>query len=150
MPGSAQPDPDELAETFGADPGSARAARTWGLPILRAWAGAAASDALVVLSELVTNAIVHGAAPIDVRLRHQDDRIRIEVRDRADGVVAVADPGPDALGGRGLLLVRELAADWGVEGDDDGKTVWAELSAAPAAGPPDASRGTRREESARR
>src|SRR5579862_342301 len=150
MPGSAQPDPDELAETFGADPGSARAARSWGMPILRAWAGAAASDALVVLSELVTNAIVHGAAPIDVRLSHQDDRIRIEVRDRADGIVAVADPGPDALGGRGLLLVRELATAWGVDGGEGGKTVWAELPAGPATGAADKAGSIGREESARR
>ena len=49
--------------------------------------------------------------------------------DRAGGVVAVVDRGPAALGGRGLLLVRELAAGWGVDTGEGGKTVWAELPA---------------------
>jgi len=140
----------ELAETFGADPGSARAARVWSVPFLRTWAGAAMGDALVVLSELVTNAIVHGSGPIEVHLRHRDDILRIEVSDQARGVVAVADRGPDALGGRGLLLVRELAAAWGVETGERGKTVWAELPAGRPGGHADDSRTIGSEEAASR
>jgi PAS domain-containing protein len=150
MPDPSTPDRHEIAETFGADPGSARAARRWSLPFLRAWAGSGASDSLVVLSELVTNAIVHGSGPIDVRIMHRDDKIRVEVSDRAGGVVAVADRGPAAVGGRGLLLVRELAAGWGVDTGEGGKTVWAELPADPADEHADPSWTVDGEEAARR
>jgi anti-sigma regulatory factor (Ser/Thr protein kinase) len=137
MRGPLTPDRHAIAETFGADPGSARAARQWCLPFLRSWAGSATNDSLLVLSELVTNAIVHGSGPIDVRVMHRDNEIRIEVSDQARGVVAVADRGPEALGGRGLLLVRELAARWGVDPGDPGKTVWAELPVDPSGERPD-------------
>jgi anti-sigma regulatory factor (Ser/Thr protein kinase) len=85
--------------------------------------------ALLVLSELVTNAVLHGAEPIEVYVSRDDDLLRIEVSDggsRGDGVTPRThdDPRP---GGRGLHIVNSLASRWGTTDNDGGKTVWAEI-----------------------
>jgi anti-sigma regulatory factor (Ser/Thr protein kinase) len=85
--------------------------------------------ALLVLSELVSNAVLHGAEPIEVRVSSVGDVLRIEVSDggrRADGVAPRPrdDPRP---GGRGLHIVNSLARRWGTTDTDSGKTVWAEI-----------------------
>lgn len=85
------------------------------------------SDVRVVVSELVTNSWVHGAGPIVVRvLRDEHDgRPVIEVQDGGEGQPAI-QPEDDATCGRGLLLVSQLAVEWGtrplLEG---GKVTWA-------------------------
>lgn len=85
---------------------------------------------LLVLSELVTNAVLHGAEPIEVCVTRDGDLVRIEVSDggpRADGVVPRTQD--DARpGGRGLHIVNSLAQRWGTTETEDGKTVWAEIS----------------------
>jgi anti-sigma regulatory factor (Ser/Thr protein kinase) len=85
--------------------------------------------ALLVLSELVSNAVLHGAEPIEVCVSRDGDLLRIEVSDggrRADGVAMRSrdDPRP---GGRGLHIVNSLAQRWGTADTDSGKTVWAEI-----------------------
>jgi anti-sigma regulatory factor (Ser/Thr protein kinase) len=85
--------------------------------------------ALLVLSELVTNAVLHGAEPIEVVVSRYGDVLRIEVSDggsRTDGVVPRSwdDPRP---GGRGLHIVNSLATRWGTTDNTSGKTVWAEI-----------------------
>jgi anti-sigma regulatory factor (Ser/Thr protein kinase) len=70
-------------------------------------------DAALMVSELVTNAVVHGAGAISLRIDVEADMVRIEVAD--EGNVAVA-PSPEAgaHGGWGLRIVEQLADDWGV------------------------------------
>ncbi|MEE1753585.1 ATP-binding protein [Streptomyces sp. SP18CS02] len=89
-------------------------------------------DALLVLSELLTNALRHACVPgreIETRFAPVPGGLRIEVHDASETRPSMAVPGEDATGGRGLLLVDILARRWGVaDGDGPGKLVWAELS----------------------
>ncbi len=89
-------------------------------------------DALVMMSELVGNAVRHGGAPVRLTLTHVDSGIRVEVYD--GGPVfehdATALPSLTPSSGRGLFLVQALSRSWGVvPGDEDtgGKTVWFEI-----------------------
>lgn len=85
--------------------------------------------ALLLVSELATNAIRHGAPPVRLSLRLEQDRLRVEVTDSSPALPQVARPGPDQTGGRGLLIVQQLAAKWGARALPRhlGKTVWFDL-----------------------
>ncbi|HSK27374.1 MAG TPA: SpoIIE family protein phosphatase [Jiangellales bacterium] len=93
------------------------------------WAGDAAS-ALVVTSELVTNAVVNGASQVVLRVRSLGgvhDGLRVEVEDDASGLVpeTAPMPGPGSPRGRGLPIVDALASRWGVDARGRGKVVHA-------------------------
>lgn len=90
---------------------------------------------LLVTSELVTNAVRYGAGDVELRVKVDDGAVRVEVLD--DGHVEImapkTPPAPSDIGGRGLLLVREVSRQWGSGFDGNGRTlVWAELAAAPS------------------
>lgn len=78
----------------------------------------------LLVSEIVTNAIVHAGTPIDVAVSFVDGGLRIEVTDGSPHVPSPREYGPSAGTGRGLMLLEELGEDWGVLPDDPGKTVW--------------------------
>ncbi|MEV6958919.1 ATP-binding protein [Streptomyces sp. NPDC051207] len=85
-------------------------------------------DVLLCVSELTTNALVHGVPPgrrFLLRMRHDGHGVRVEVHDSGDGVPRIADRADE--GGRGLLLVAALADRWGVGARSPGKVVWAEF-----------------------
>ena len=88
---------------------------------------------LVVLlaSELVTNAVLHGRGPVELRLSDDGDRIKIEVNDGdPDPLPPSAAIPPDGQhSGRGLLIVDSLADRWGSRPrrTPPGKIVWFEL-----------------------
>jgi anti-sigma regulatory factor (Ser/Thr protein kinase) len=89
-------------------------------------------DAVLVISELVTNALTHTASEwIVCRLRVTGEGLHIEVEDQNSGRVLPARrrPGPDDQNGRGLMLVGVLSSDWGVRDTPQrsGRVVWAEL-----------------------
>lgn len=70
-------------------------------------------DAALMVSELVTNALVHGIGTITLRIDVEPAALRVEVSD--EGNVALApSPTPGAHGGRGLRIVDQVADDWGV------------------------------------
>ncbi|MEV4616370.1 SpoIIE family protein phosphatase [Kitasatospora sp. NPDC049258] len=113
----------------------------WGLPEV-------VDDAVVLVSELVTNAVVHAGTAAEVCCLREDGSIRIEVTDRHPerGLPAFANvPGPasdryadpDGEGGRGLLMCSALSERWGVEYSAGRKTVWFRLAL------PEQVRGTR-------
>jgi anti-sigma regulatory factor (Ser/Thr protein kinase) len=86
--------------------------------------------ALLLVSELATNAIRHGSPPVRLSLRLDRDRLRVEVTDSSPALPELIHPGPDQIGGRGLQIVQLLAARWGASSSSRrlGKTVWFELS----------------------
>lgn len=86
-------------------------------------------DGELALSELVTNAVLHGLAPITVVLRLQGDVLRAEVGDRNLTGPSFSALDPTAVTGRGLLLISACADRWGVDPLPGGKTVWFELHA---------------------
>ena len=90
-------------------------------------------DLALVVSELVTNAVVHGSGEISLRLRLAAGRVYGEVIDEGGGFEReVRERGPTDLSGRGLLIVDALSRRWGIH---EGTThVWFELASdAPAA-----------------
>ncbi|WP_405018100.1 ATP-binding protein [Kitasatospora sp. NBC_00070] len=95
------------------------------------WTGEPLDDALLVFSELVANAVVHGARPgdrITVRVQELDGDCRIEVVDtRPDLLLATRATDTAEEGGRGLLLVRACATDMAVVTGRGQKRVWARV-----------------------
>jgi len=87
----------------------------------------APADAQLVVSELATNAVIHGGTPFSVSVSCLGSTIRIAVRDRNETPPIVRDAAPDSRSGRGLRLVDAVADDWGVDANPGGKTVWADL-----------------------
>ena len=66
---------------------------------------------------------------VDLFIRAAKGVVRVEITDPDDRLPSMAAPDPDALGGRGLIIVNGLASAWGVEPTTKGgKTVWFELS----------------------
>jgi anti-sigma regulatory factor (Ser/Thr protein kinase) len=82
-------------------------------------------DLILVVSELVSNAFVHGAGDIELRLTVCRDRIRVEVTDQGEGAEITAQDDPTALSGRGLMLVDQVSLGWGAH--DGTAHVWAEV-----------------------
>lgn len=90
------------------------------------------SDAGLVLSELVSNALRHATplpgGTVKVSWDLSADAVLIAVSDGgAESFPRVNEPGNSALGGRGLGIVARLSQRWGVLRDDSETTVWAEL-----------------------
>lgn len=81
---------------------------------------------LLLVSELATNAVVHGDGPFEIRVA-TGGRIRIEVHDGSRSSPRRQRAGALATTGRGLQIVDALAASWGVELLDAGKVVWFEV-----------------------
>ena len=79
-------------------------------------------------TEVITNAIHHTQAPCSVAVRWTGARVRVEVTDSSAVRPKPRSSSPDAGGGRGLLLVDALAADWGSFYDPAGKVVWFEVA----------------------
>ena len=108
----------------------------WGwLPADTADRRAAAEDVLLVVSELVTNACLHAEGPDELRLACDNKVIRLEVADKGTGQPSPRTPHRAGRpGGHGMFIVQRLCLDWGVVRTPGvaGKTVWAELGAAPA------------------
>jgi anti-sigma regulatory factor (Ser/Thr protein kinase) len=119
-----------VAAEYPAECGSPGAARRLVSGAMRLWGydGALLHSAELVVSEIATNAVIHGRSPFGIVARSTGSGVRVSVRDENPVRPTVRDHGPLAPSGRGLKLVSELAGDWGVEAGGDGKTVWAELS----------------------
>ena len=83
---------------------------------------------MIVISELMANAIRHGRPPVRVDLWRAGNAVRIAVSDEAPGRVEKQSPSPESIGGRGLAIVETVAQAWGVYQErPDRKTVWAEV-----------------------
>jgi GAF domain-containing protein len=88
-----------------------------------------AADVELALSELVTNAVLHGEPPITVRVL-LDGGVRLEVRDAGRLRPILLSQSPEAMTGRGLSMVAAVATTWGVEPvAAGGKVTWAQVDA---------------------
>ncbi|HTZ44475.1 MAG TPA: ATP-binding protein [Jatrophihabitans sp.] len=96
-------------------------------PVLR-------QDAELLVSELVSNAVLHGQPSISLRVRTDPPGIGIEVHDEGPGMPALPseEPSADRSSGRGLRMVAALASAWGIQSADGGpgKIVWFTLAPA--------------------
>jgi anti-sigma regulatory factor (Ser/Thr protein kinase) len=106
-----------------------RTARRWAHARLGAELNEERLDrALLVLSELVTNAVTHGADPVQIELAVDDELIMVRVTDHGGGTVTLRHPPAGEAGGRGLLIVDELAERWDVDYVGSSTSVWAQLA----------------------
>ena len=116
-------------ENFSADPQSVSAARRFVAGTLSEWDLTELADTItLLLSELVTNAIVHAHAAPDVAVRLLPDRVHVEVGDSRPVVVHPQEPSETATSGRGLALVEALADRWGSVTLPEGKIVWFDVA----------------------
>jgi hypothetical protein len=110
---------------------TARTVRSWGVT-------EEADVVLLVVSELVTNAVVHTQGDVHLDLTLAGDRLRIAVTDslpRAPVKPRIVDW--ESTGGRGIMLVEAMSTAWGSVPVGGGKQVWSEI-ALPARGAPGA------------
>ncbi|MFR0357662.1 ATP-binding SpoIIE family protein phosphatase [Streptomyces sediminimaris] len=103
--------------------------------VLRRWRSEALLDDLqLMLSEVVTNALIHAQSDVDIRMRRHAGGVRVEVQDSSPQppvpTVIVADEAmnAEAESGRGLLIVDALATSWGSSPAGRGKTTWIEMT----------------------
>lgn len=87
--------------------------------------------ALLLISELVTNAIRHADGPIQLRMDLSALHLRVAVFDDSHRSPYLRHAEPDETGGRGLQLVEHVATEWGVDTGDTGKWVWFTLPRVP-------------------
>ncbi|MEC4020401.1 ATP-binding protein [Streptomyces sp. H27-D2] len=126
-----------LPNTFrlAGEPASVPKARRWIAGLLRGWElpDDTRDAARLLISELVTNAVVHtDSEEIVCSAGLADTLLYLEVRDQgtaAKGPPRRRDPGADAEDGRGLLIVTDVSEDFGVRARDNeaGHTIWATL-----------------------
>lgn len=95
----------------------------WGLSSLT-------GETALLVTELATNVVKHvgEGASATLVLECAGGRLRVEVHDRSNAVPLLAEAGRDGECGRGLHILRSLAADWGVELTAAGKAVWCETA----------------------
>ena len=119
-------------------PGSVPEARRFTVETLRSWGlEDLTSAAALLVTELVTNSVLHARTVMQVCLSRVENSVRLEVRDESPVRPTLRSHAIDATTGRGLNLVAKLANSWGVEVDGSGKSVWAELSSEAGSGWPE-------------
>lgn len=122
---------------FGPDPDSAKRARLALEEVLASAAvdPEATANALLVLSEIITNVIRHARTDFTVRAEVKDRTLRVEVLDYDPRPPMLQSVDAASTSGRGLHMVAVIASSWGwsaAEGEaESGKVVWAELSLEP-------------------
>jgi len=83
--------------------------------------------AALLVTELVSNAILHARTDIVLIVDVAPGRVVLRVRDGSHIAPVVRSYGSEAATGRGIALVEQLASEWGVERSDEGKEVWCRI-----------------------
>ncbi|WP_285496515.1 ATP-binding protein [Actinomadura sp. NBRC 104425] len=104
-------------------------ARRLAIRTMRTWALMEREELVTaIVAELVANAVRHAGTALELRLQRDEDRVRVEVRDRAAQMPRLTVPGPLDESHRGLFIVDRFATAWGAEPVTGGKVVWAEVA----------------------
>jgi anti-sigma regulatory factor (Ser/Thr protein kinase) len=114
---------------FASNPVAVPAGRRFVAALLDDWGCAHLTDTAILLtSEILTNAVVHGLGPVRLQLRHTDLEIAVIVSDRGwyQPRPRLADLTDES--GRGLSLLELLSTSWGARATPDGKDVWFTLT----------------------
>ncbi|WP_341765629.1 SpoIIE family protein phosphatase [Cellulomonas shaoxiangyii] len=130
------PDPDDHLRgttsprrrrwTLPSEPASIARARHAVVRTCEAWDVADPSNAELVVSELVANAVLHGWGHVALQLHDTGDGLRIEVEDSNPTPPVTTDGHPGRVGGFGMQIVERLS-DWGWRQSRGGKVVWAKV-----------------------
>lgn len=125
-------DTDDIVETvrerFPADLRSAAGARRFVAAALDRWGFGGMNDSVALLvSELVTNAVVHAHSDVELAVHLRPARVRVEVIDAAREHIRRRDAKDDEQSGRGMALIEALAVAWGIDSLLAGKSVWFEM-----------------------
>jgi GAF domain-containing protein/anti-sigma regulatory factor (Ser/Thr protein kinase) len=123
---------------LGGEPDEVPAARRFAMQTLADIDPATADDVALIVTELVTNGLLHGQLPVTLRISRAGERVRIEVEDAGRELPVRIRSNTDTMTGRGLGLVAALATNWGVEATAaGGKVVWAEVDESQSVEPVD-------------
>lgn len=119
--------------TFPGKPIAVGEARTWAEQVLREHGFDDLEDTILLVSEIVTNAVVHTFSygrSIDILIGVTDEAIIVEVLDDgSSSAPRLKRPKSTTIHGRGLTLVEALASKWGTDlHGDGGRSVWFEMS----------------------
>ncbi len=120
--------PDDLV-VLPAEPESVQRGRRHAVAACVAAGHAAVADTVALLvSEVVTNAVRHGAGPVRLAVAAAPGGVRVEVADDDPGLPQQRAAADEDEGGRGLGLVQALASGWGARSATGGKVVWFEVA----------------------
>ncbi|MEU4561797.1 ATP-binding protein [Actinoplanes sp. NPDC023936] len=127
-------------------PDSPRTSRKAVVGVLHVWGYSDelwTADVAVVVSELVTNAVQHGAGSVVLEIEAYGDQVIVSVADGSSIIPRRREP--DGRGGRGLALIEALTRRWHVEEYQGGKRIRAQMPPYPDAGGPGTAAGSGRE-----
>jgi len=116
------------AAKFANDPSSPAAARRFVARLLAHCPPSVREPAVLLVSELATNAVRHARRGFSVSVEEGPGAVRIAVRDDGGGRPVVGAPTATDLSGRGLLIVKTLSEDFGIETEENETLVWFTLS----------------------
>ena len=118
---------DRVSTRFPAERAAARDARRFVRDLLDTTDEELLATVELLVSELVTNAVLHASSSPRVDVHLAATSVRVEVYDDDATLPRPRVPDAAAPGGRGMLLVERMASQWGAEPHGDGKVVWFEL-----------------------
>jgi len=121
-----------ISRRFPASLESVPQAREWVAAELSSLPSDVLNPALLMVSELSTNALIHAGTSFEVQIEHSERELTITVRDTGPGVPTLRNPQPSEAHGRGLKIVTALSNRWDVvDFGDRGKAVWFSLGVEP-------------------
>ena len=131
LPAADEDDAATRSDVFVAVPEAVAAARCFVRGALETWGeDHLVWDGTLIVSELATNAVIHGDSPFRASITRSAGVVRIAVEDAGPGLPRSRSAPADALDGRGIAIVEELSQRWGCDRSDGGKVFWAELTTA--------------------
>jgi anti-sigma regulatory factor (Ser/Thr protein kinase) len=119
--------PPALIYHLPGDTRSPAAARSLVRDALATFSADTSELAQLLVSELVTNAVLHARTPVVLQVRIDGDRVKVAVNDGSGTCPKPGATSAGATGGRGLQLVNSLAGSWGWQQTLGGKCIWFEL-----------------------